>query len=62
MRCENIFCIYWVAHSCRLDEISLDVQGNCENCVYIDIDESILYTERRRGYEKYDFENEYNNG
>ena len=40
MRCENNFCIYWKDKSCILDEISLDIQGQCEDCIYIDLDEN----------------------
>ena len=38
MRCANIFCVYWSDGECSLEEISLDIQGNCEECVYINID------------------------
>lgn len=47
MRCENIFCIYCSRKECTLNEISLDVQGNCENCIYVDIDENILEEQKR---------------
>lgn len=42
MQCENEFCIYWARGACRLDSISLDVQGKCTCCTYVDIDEAIL--------------------
>ena len=46
MRCENIFCIYFSNKKCILDEISLDIQGTCENCIYVDIDEEVLEKKR----------------
>lgn len=45
--CENKFCIYWEDHSCILDSISLDVQGNCQNCIYVDLDETMLSDARK---------------
>ncbi len=48
MRCENKFCIYWNENECILDDISLDVQGNCEDCIYVNIDEENLKAERQR--------------
>ena len=48
MLCENLFCIYWEAEKCILDEISLDIQGNCESCIYVDIDPNLLQKERKK--------------
>lgn len=39
MFCENEFCIYQENRQCILDKISLDIQGRCKECIYIDIDE-----------------------
>lgn len=46
LRCKNSFCIYWKDKNCILDEISLDIQGQCEDCIYIDLDEKILEEKR----------------
>ncbi len=46
MRCGNIFCIYWNDNECSLDSISLDVQGICEECIYVDIDKAELKRHR----------------
>lgn len=54
MLCENIFCIYWKDRNCSLSEISLDIQGNCEKCIYIDIDENILENQRIKNIKEYD--------
>lgn len=47
MLCENIFCIYWSNKKCSLNHISLDIQGRCENCIYINIDEDTLKNQRK---------------
>ena len=42
MQCENNYCIYWESGHCILDELSLDFQGRCQECVYVPIDDDIL--------------------
>ena len=42
MRCENHFCIYYEDDACLLDDIALDVLGNCESCIYVTLPESLL--------------------
>jgi len=42
MKCENIFCVYWSKGECGIGEISLDIQGRCCDCVYVDIEEEYL--------------------
>lgn len=41
MECENEFCIYEKDGICILDKISLDVQGSCKSCVYVNIDDEL---------------------
>ena len=53
MICENIFCIYWKDEKCLLKEICLDIQGNCKNCIYVDIDETLLLNQRQKLLNKY---------
>ena len=48
MQCENIFCIYFENDACILNEISLDIQGNCRDCIYIDLDDKTLKAEREK--------------
>ena len=48
MQCENTFCIYWLNNECTLNDISLDIQGNCLDCIYIDLDDDVLKKERER--------------
>lgn len=46
MHCENLFCIYWENNECTLEEISLDIQGNCQGCIYVDLEEKLLKNKR----------------
>lgn len=48
MRCDHIFCVYWFNKSCSLDQDSLDIQGRCESCIYIDPAEDLLAQEREK--------------
>ncbi len=47
MKCENVFCVYWYNNECDLREISLDIQGNCQECIYVNISESTLQKQRQ---------------
>ena len=40
--CENEFCIYQWEHRCKLECISLDITGMCEQCVHILVSKSEL--------------------
>ena len=42
MECENIFCVYQKDNKCKLDKITLDIQGNCTSCIYVNINEKTL--------------------
>ena len=48
MMCENLFCVYWSDNECILDEISIDIQGSCESCIYVDIDDESLKKSREK--------------
>ncbi len=37
MKCENYLCIYEEQGDCLLQRIELDVQGQCKECIYIDV-------------------------
>lgn len=52
MNCENIFCIYWENEKCILDETSLDILGNCKNCIYVDFEDELLDLYRKKGLNK----------
>ena len=53
MRCENYFCIYWSEDICCLDSISLDILGNCQDCIYVTINEEILQQARLEQLNRY---------
>lgn len=53
MECENSFCVYWLKENCILEKITLDIQGNCQDCVYINIDENTLQKERIKVLQKF---------
>ena len=42
LSCENEFCIYQKQGHCILNSVNLDIQGNCLECIYVDIDEETL--------------------
>ncbi len=42
LRCENMFCIYQNDNRCVLDDIDLDIQGSCMDCIYVNIDKKLL--------------------
>ena len=46
MRCENYLCIYWLDNNCTLDCVTLDVQGRCQELIYVTIEENILKHQR----------------
>ena len=54
--CENIFCIYWKENSCTLESISLDMQGNCTDCIYIELEKTVLENARKNLLEKLDLQ------
>lgn len=53
MKCSNVFCIYWSDDECLLDNITLDIQGNCECCIYVNIDDAELQKHRKKLLSKY---------
>ena len=34
MKCENYFCVYQDNGKCILDEINIDIMGQCDSCIY----------------------------
>lgn len=56
MRCENLFCIYYENDACTLSEISLSIQGACEACIYVSMDDAVLKRARDALLQKYECE------
>ncbi len=48
MRCENEFCIYEEGGWCTLHCVELDGQGQCKECVYVDIPKTLLQQCKKR--------------
>ncbi len=42
LSCENEFCIYQKEGSCTLASVQIDIQGNCTDCIYVNIEEDTL--------------------
>jgi len=57
VECENLYCVYWTESGCMLDEISLDLQGRCYECIYVSVTEEVMAKGRKKVLEH--FEKEY---
>ena len=42
LSCENEFCIYQKQGNCILESVRLDIQGNCTDCIYINVEADTL--------------------
>ena len=42
LSCENEFCIYQSEGMWILENIQLDIQGNCTDCIYVNVNETVL--------------------
>ncbi|MBR3300231.1 MAG: hypothetical protein IKI68_01975 [Clostridia bacterium] len=54
MKCENYFCIYEENGACILEEISLNISGTCEECIYPSIDPGYLEGKKHLLLQKFD--------
>ncbi len=54
MRCKNKFCIYYRKDRCTAEDVAINSVGMCEDCVYVEIDESELKIKRVNTLEKMD--------
>lgn len=48
INCGNYYCMYWENDTCLLDGLDLDIQGNCMNCILIELSDEVLEQERKR--------------
>ncbi len=53
MICANRMCIYYSNDKCTIDNISLDIEGRCEECIYVNVDEETLQKYRKKMLDKY---------
>ena len=49
MKRANFFCIYRENNTCLLKKISLDIQGNCQACIYISLSPEELEQAGKQG-------------
>ena len=56
MNCENYLCIYESNGKCTLKTISLDISGQCTNCIYVTLtEEEVAPCEISQGASCFDF-------
>ena len=48
LSCENEFCIYQKQGNCILKSVQLDIQGNCLDCIYINVEEDVLNSQKQK--------------
>lgn len=46
MTCENRLCIYWDKGACTLEDVRLDGQGSCTDCIIVNLPEEFLKQKR----------------
>ena len=56
MNCENYFCIYNKKEKCMLNEISLDFQGRCNECIYVYLEEAQLKKIKKEQLRRLDYD------
>ena len=56
MNCENIYCIYCKNNKCTIKDVSLDIQGICQDCIYVTIDSEVLQKYKDEQLKLYDAE------
>lgn len=42
MNCDNIFCVYNLEKNCSIDNVTMDANGMCQDCIYINLEDKIL--------------------
>ena len=54
INCENCFCIYEENGKCILDKVELDIMGQCTECIYVNLDDSVLKKAKQKLLKKYE--------
>ncbi len=52
MECENFLCIYQEDGKCTLDSISLGIMGECQECIYVNIEPELLKDLKKKHLER----------
>lgn len=54
LNCENQFCIYEENGKCILDKVELDIMGQCTECIYVNLEDSVLKKAKQKLLKKYE--------
>ena len=53
MKCENFLCIYEEGGLCTLEEVTLNITGSCDDCIYPDLDPVYLKSRKQALLKRY---------
>ena len=53
MKCENFLCIYEEGGLCSLEEVTLNITGSCDDCIYPDLDPAYLKSRKQALLKRY---------
>ena len=56
MKCENSYCVYQKQGKCTLDQIQINISGMCSECIYVDLEDSVLDKAKDKLLNSYGFE------
>ena len=56
MNCENNFCIYCDSDICKLESISINGWGMCDDCIMVSIEEETLQKHKKKQICRYNQE------
>ncbi len=48
MKCENCFCIYQENEECILNDINIDITGQCDSCICVNIPSTDLHKYKKQ--------------
>ena len=54
LNCENCFCIYEENGKCILDNVGLDIMGQCTECIYVNLEHDVLNEAKQKLLKKYE--------
>ena len=54
MQCENEYCIYHKSGKCRLNNVTINSVGICDDCIIVSLDEDFLRVEKERQLQQLD--------
>ncbi len=54
MQCKDVLCVYNKGRVCILDQVSINDLAMCEACIHVEVDETLLASEKQRMLEIFD--------